>query len=199
MENCKGEELMKSHLYPVFAEKWLRPGGNIYFYSDPHFADEEMKYLRKNYIGDDEQIARIKKVVHKNDTLIILGDIGDPTPLKNIRCYKVLICGNHDRGVSFYQEYFHEVYAGPLFISDRILLSHEPINLPYVLNIHGHDHANWDVSPRGVNMCAEQIDYTPVAFGKIIKSGIMKDIPSIHRVTVDNAIIRKEQRENENN
>ena len=190
---------MKSHLYPVFAEKWLRPGGNIYFYSDPHFADEEMIYLRKNYIGDDEQIARIKKVVHKNDTLIILGDIGDPTPLKNIRCYKVLICGNHDRGVSFYQEYFHEIYAGPLFISDRILLSHEPINLPYVLNIHGHDHANWDVSPRGVNMCAEQIDYTPVAFGKVIKSGIMKDIPSIHRVTVDNAIIRKELKENENN
>ena len=191
---------MKSHLYPVFAEKWLRPGGNIYFYSDPHFADEEMIYLRKNYIGDDEQIARIKKVVHKNDTLIILGDIGDPTPLKNIRCYKVLICGNHDKGVSFYQEYFNEVYAGPLFISDRILLSHEPINLPYVLNIHGHDHSNSEqVAPRHLNLCAEHIDYVPVPFKKIINFGLLKGIPSIHRVTIDNAIIRKENRNNENN
>ena len=53
---------MKKHLYPIFAEKWLR-GGNLYFYSDPHFADEEMKYLRKDYIGDDEQIRRIKSVM----------------------------------------------------------------------------------------------------------------------------------------
>ena len=199
MENCKGGELMKSHLYPIFAERWLRPGGNIYFYSDPHFADEEMKYLRKNYIGDDEQIRRIKSVVHKNDTLIILGDIGDPIPLKQIKGYKVLICGNHDKGITFYQEYFDEVYAGPLFISDRILLSHEPINLTYVLNIHGHNHANWDVFSNGVNMCAEHIDYTPVAFGKIVKSGIMKNIPTIHRVIIDNAIIRKELKENDNN
>ena len=190
---------MKSHLYPVFAERWLRPGGNIYFYSDPHFADEEMKYLRKNYIGDDEQIRRIKSVVHKNDTLIILGDIGDPTPLKQIKGYKVLICGNHDKGVTFYQEYFDEVYTGPLFISDRILLSHEPINLTYVLNIHGHDHANWDVFSNGVNMCAEHVDYTAVAFGKIVKSGIMKNIPTIHRVIIDNAIIRKGLKKNENN
>jgi calcineurin-like phosphoesterase family protein len=189
---------MKQHLYTIFAEKWLR-GGAIYFYSDPHFADEEMKYLRKNYIGDDEQIRRIKSKIGKCDTLIILGDIGDPTPLKQIKGYKVLICGNHDRGASYYEEYFNEVYTGPLFISDRILLSHEPVNLPFVLNIHGHDHANWEVRSNAFNMCAEQICYTPVSFKDIIKAGLLKDIPSIHRITVDNAIIRKEKRENEKN
>ena len=191
---------MKQHLYPIFAEKWLRPGGTIYFYSDPHFADEEMKYLRKNYIGDDEQIRRIKSRIGKCDTLIILGDIGDPTPLKQIRCYKVLICGNHDRGATYYAEYFNEVYTGPLFISDRILLSHEPINLPYALNIHGHDHSNSEqVAPHHLNLCAEHIDYTPVSFKSIIKFGFLKDTPSIHRITVDNAIVRKEKRKNENN
>jgi calcineurin-like phosphoesterase family protein len=190
---------MKQHLYPIFAEKWLR-GGAIYFYSDPHFADEEMKYLRKNYIGDDEQIRRIKSKIGKCDTLIILGDIGDPTPLKQIKGYKVLICGNHDRGASYYEEYFNEVYIGPLFISDRIILSHEPINLPFALNIHGHDHSNSEqVAPHHLNLCAEHIDYEPVAFKKIIQYGLLKDIPSIHRITVDNAIIRKEKRENENN
>ena len=184
---------MRQHLYPIFAEKWIR-GGNIYFYSDPHFADEEMQYLRKNYIGDDEQIRRIKSVMGKCDTLIVLGDIGDPTPFKQIKGYKVLICGNHDRGASYYEEYFNEIYTGPLFISDRILLSHEPVNLPFVVNIHGHDHANWAARPNALNMCAEHIDYTPVAFSKIIKSGILKDIPSIHRVTIDGAIERKENR-----
>ena len=191
---------MKQHLYPIFAEKWLRPGGTVYFYSDPHFADPEMIYLRKNYIGDDEQISRIKKIVHKCDTLIILGDIGDPTPLKQIRCYKVLICGNHDKGVTYYEDYFNEIYNGPLFISDRILLSHEPINLPFTLNIHGHDHSNSEqVAPHHLNLCAEHIDYEPVAFKKIIKYGLLKNVPSIHRITIDNAIIRKEWLNNENN
>lgn len=190
---------MKQHLYPIFAEKWLRPGGAIYFYSDPHFADPEMVYIRKDYIGDDEQISRLKRVVHKCDTLIILGDIGDPTPLKQIRCYKVLICGNHDRGVTYYEDYFNEIYNGPLFISDRILLSHEPINLPFALNIHGHDHANWYTGHHTLNVCAEHTDYCPVAFKQIIKSGILKDIPSIHRITIDNAIVRKEWLNNENN
>ena len=141
---------MRQHLYPIFAEKWLR-GGNIYFYSDPHFADEEMQYLRKDYIGDDEQIRRIKSVMGKCDTLIILGDIGDPTPFKQIKGYKVLICGNHDRGASYYEEYFNEIYTGLLFIPDRILLSHEPIDLPFFVNIHGHDHAHWAA------ICAQNI------------------------------------------
>lgn len=179
---------MKKNLYPVFAEKWLR-GGNLYFYSDPHFADEEMKYLRKDYIGDDEQIRRIKSVMGKCDTLVILGDIGDPTPLKQIKGYKVLICGNHDRGASYYEEYFNEIYTGPLFISDRILLSHEPIDLPFALNIHGHTHGKWDP----FNMCAEFINYTPVPFKYFIKWGF-KDIPSIHRVAINNAIEQKEKR-----
>lgn len=181
---------MKQHLYQVFAEKWLRPGGAVYFYSDPHFSDEEMKYLRKDYVGDEEQIRRIKSKVHKCDTLIILGDIGDPTPLKQIRCYKVLICGNHDKGASFYKDYFHEVYTGPLFISERILLSHEPIHLPFVLNIHGHDHSNWEVKPNAFNMCAEKIDYTPISFKEVIQTGLLKNIPSIHRVTIDRAIAK---------
>lgn len=40
-------------------------GGTIWFYSDPHFADEEMQYIRKNYIGDDEQVKSINKCIGK--------------------------------------------------------------------------------------------------------------------------------------
>jgi calcineurin-like phosphoesterase family protein len=62
----------------------------IYFYSDPHFNDANVKAMRKNYIGDEEQVRRIRSKVGKNDTLIILGDVGDKEFLKKIRGYKAL-------------------------------------------------------------------------------------------------------------
>ena len=178
---------MRKHLYPIFAEKWYK-GGALYFYSDPHFGDPEMPLIRRNYISDEEQIARIKSVVHKNDTLVVLGDVGDPTLFKGVKGYKILICGNHDRGASYYADYFDEVYTGPLMISDRILLSHEPIKLPFVFNIHGHDHSGHeDHAAHHLNVCAEHIFYTPVSFKSIIESGMLKDVPDIHRITIDAA------------
>ena len=93
---------------------------------------------------------------------------------------------------AFDNHLFDEVYEGPLFISDRILLSHEPINFPYALNIHGHDHSTWQQKDRmHCNVCAECIGYTPINLKWIIESGIMKDIPSLHRATIDAAIARK--------
>lgn len=96
------------YLYP-YCDKWFR-GGNIWLYSDPHFGDEEMKYIRKNYIGDEEQIKRINSKVGKNDTIIFLGDIGDVECIKKIRGYKILVKGNHDdKGDSYYQRVRNEV------------------------------------------------------------------------------------------
>jgi len=240
---------MKKHLYEIFADKWYR-GGSIWIYSDPHFGDDEMKHLRKDYIGDDEQVRRINKKVGKNDTIIFLGDIGDVNYIRKIKGYKVLIMGNHDKGVTNYRrevntvekfsnenmtaedatllnmytmaaingdkqafrkantyvlskyttvetvdnKLFDEVYEGPLMINDKIILSHEPIeNLPpYMFNIHGHDHSNWEGgNPNRMNMCAEFIDYTPVNLKSIIEGGKLKDVPSIHRVAIDRAIKRK--------
>ena len=91
----------KISLYPCFAHWTI--GGTIWLYSDPHFSDDEMKYLRKNYIGDDEQIKRINSKVGKNDTIIFLGDIGNTDLVKRIRGYKVLVKGNHDTGSANYQ------------------------------------------------------------------------------------------------
>lgn len=103
---------MYKHLYDVFKKWHCTDGKNhnaIYIYSDTHFADEEMKHLRKDYIGDEEQIKRINSKVGKNDTLIILGDIGDTSFVKKLRGYKVLIMGNHDKGATNYQRKIEEV------------------------------------------------------------------------------------------
>lgn len=207
---------MKVKLYNTF-NHWYH-GGRIFVYSDPHFADDEMQYIRKNYIGDQEQIDRINKLVHKNDTIIFLGDIGDVSWVTKLKAgYKVLIVGNHDAGRTNYERkvmlqsvfdingnqivnerndnhLFDEIYEGPLFISEKILLSHEPIDLPFVLNIHGHDHSNWFTTKnKHFNACAEWIDYTPVALDDIVKEMPLNGIDSIHRMTIDGAIRRKEK------
>lgn len=178
---------MYRHIYDQF-KHWYR-GGTIWFYSDPHFSDEEMKYLRKNYIGDEEQVCAINKKIGKKDTIVFLGDIGNTEYIKKIRGYKVLIMGNHDVGASKYQKsedgLFDEVYEGPVFLSKKILLSHEPINYPYALNIHGHDHSGWCRLRLGFNVCAEHINYTPVSINQIINSGLLNEIDDIHRATIE--------------
>lgn len=88
--------------------------------------------------------------------------------------------------------FFDEIYAGPLFIAEKILLSHEPIyGLPWCLNIHGHDHrtvADCREDSTHLNVAANVCGYRPIHLGKIIKNGILSDIPSIHCVTIDRAV-----------
>ena len=106
--------------------------------------------------------------------------------------------GNHDRKKD-YKDIFDEIYDGPLFIAEKILLSHEPVSgLPWCLNIHGHDHSGIEDYAEGcehLNLAANVCGYTPVSLGKLIKDGILADIDSIHRITIDRAVERKQQKE----
>lgn len=209
---------MIDSLYAPF-KKWSQ-NASVWLYSDTHFGDFESYTFRgldtnksKEEL-DKFQVDRINKVVGKNDTIIFLGDVGDPAPMKKIRGHKILITGNHDRGAAFYKDYFEEVYTGCLTISDRIILSHEPIEgcPPFLFNIHGHDHNGTDfkeyvfrnceaVSANELalnalaaakqyklnrfNVCAEWINYTPVSLKSIINSGVLTNIPTIHRDYLD--------------
>ena len=229
---------MYKNLYNNFAHWFHDSRGTVYFYSDPHFNDPEMVHLRKNYIGDEEQIKRINSKIGRYDTLVVLGDVGDIEWVRKIRGYKVLVMGNHDAGATNYKrkthteyydarkfgketafadaktkyknwniqmEYdpgllypmwmahcdnglFDEVYEGALMIAPNIILSHEPVNFPFAVNIHGHNHSN-DGSG-GINVCAEHIDYTPVPLKYLVEKGMLK-APNIHREAIDKAVDRK--------
>lgn len=193
---------MTNHLYDIFS-KWSCTDGehrnSIWIYGDPHFDDEESKSFRGNeYPGDEEQVRRINSKVGRKDTIIFLGDIGDVEFIKKIRGYKILLLGNHDKGASNYkrtkdENLFDEVYEGPLTINDRLILSHEPIqSLPdYLFNIHGHAHDKKDCGERHLNVCAEHIDYTPICLSSLLQEGLLKEVHSIHRTTIDSAIVRK--------
>ena len=245
---------MLPQLYKCF-QHWSADG-SVYIYSDPHFEDSDCKTMDATWPAPAEQIAKINAKVHKGDTLIILGDIGNSEWIKQIKAgYKVLIAGNHDVGLTnykktitheikeifteyvddeekyeidvaierksfhkyLYEKYpyakiniqeryefhspfhffdatiddnlFDEVYGGPLFIGEKILLSHEPIDIPFGLCIHGHCHSAKGLYDGGnkFNVCSNTIGFEPINLGKIIEYGYLKRVNDIHRITIDKA------------
>jgi len=225
---------MKLKLYKPF-EKWYH-GGTIWIYSDPHFEDPDCLKMNEHWPTPEEQVNIINKFVGKNDTFICLGDIGNEEWVKKIKGYKVLLLGNHDKGVSNYLKkwylgvshkdkfdkpfdtyqdafdyryemigdgitdaydlmilnngMFDEVYEGPLFINEKICLSHEPINLGFGINIHGHDHNPHNLINKHndnyirINVCSNVREFKPKRIDDLISG--FKTI-DLHRMTINEA------------
>lgn len=179
-------------VYDIFNERWCKQ--TVWLYSDPHFGDEDLRAGMPNRPTDEELVKMINAKVGRKDTIIFLGDIGDIEYAKQIRGYKVLICGNHDLGATNYEGVFDEVYTGPLMIGEKLLLSHEPVDVPWAFNIHGHDHKGTERAGH-LNVCADVIGYTPINMNQLMaKSGILSKTESIHRQTIDKATKRKQKR-----
>lgn len=95
---------------------------------------------------------------------------------------------------------FDEVYEGPLMIGEKLILSHEPVNIPWAFNIHGHVHdVRHKNDKRHFNVCANSINYTPINFNQWMKQGHLSHIETIHRTTIDTATERKTKRERKSN
>ena len=88
---------------------------------------------------------------------------------------------------------FDEVYEGGLIIGEKLILTHEPVEIPWLFNIHGHDHAG-AVRQSHLNVCSDVIGYKPVNLNQFLKNGPTAKIQSIHRVTIDKATERKKKR-----
>lgn len=170
-----------------FATQWSSKG-SVWIISDTHFNDSDCHLMDPAWISPEKQLMILKRYIHKNDTLIHLGDVGDPEFIGRIPGHKVLILGNHDFTVSKFRPYFDEIYEGPLVISKKIILSHEPVDVPWAFNIHGHDH---NAANRGddfhLNLAANVCGYTPISLGLLINSGKIAGIRNIHRMTIDKA------------
>lgn len=187
-------------LYPQF-QRWSATG-SIYIVSDTHFEDFDCKLMNPNWVTPQEHMSNLKATIHKNDTLIHLGDVGNADYIDELKCYKVLITGNHDV-LSKVADHFDEVYTGPLFIADRILLSHEPIFglEKFTLNIHGHEHngatvryytVDGEMRISHLNLAADVAQWQPCNLKKIIDMGYLAGIPNYHRITIDKATYMKE-------
>ena len=184
-------------LYDIFNEKW-KDFQTCWIIADTHFGDKDMQ-LYWNYPEPEEIIKNINSCVGKKDILIILGDVGDTRYVSDLKGYKVLIMGNHDKGKSnYYRKYqttvthkydtqhkpydywkvdydnqlFDEVYSGPLMIGQKLLLSHEPITyIPGVFNLHGHCHSGTlsENDDKSLNLCADKLDFKPLNFNQWLK------------------------------
>lgn len=165
----------------------------VWVISDTHFGDKDIQKAFPNRPSDEELIKNINQKVGKTGTLLLLGDVGDIECAKQLKGYKVLICGNHDSGATNYKEIFDEIYTGALIIGEKLILSHEPVDIPWAFDIHGHDHAG-TIRKGHLNVCADVIDYTPINFNQFLKSGASSKIQTIHRETIDKATERKKKR-----
>lgn len=226
-------------LYKIF-DHWHKQGA-VHMISDLHFNDEELRAGFPDRPTDEDIVKSINAKVGRKDTLICLGDVGDIKCVKKLRGYKVLICGNHDKGVSNYQRQiitqqffksqytkqqvldltktlfpnckysidesdeivweitadnmlFDEVYEGPLMISEKLILSHEPIDVPWAFNLHGHDHTGRKSDERHFNVCADVIGYTPLNFNQFMKNGFLSKVETIHRSTINTATAKSKKR-----
>ena len=85
------------------------------------------------------------------------------------------------------------MYEGVLAIGEKLILSHEPVETPWALNIHGHDHTG--AKRKGhINVCLDANNYESINMNQLLKSGIFKDVESIHRTTIDKATVRAKKR-----
>lgn len=90
---------------------------------------------------------------------------------------------------------FDEVYEGPLMIAEKLILSHEPVDVPWAFNIHGHIHdSKHKNDKRHFNVCSDAIGYMPINMNQWMKQGYLSHVESIHRTTIDSATIRKAKR-----
>ena len=181
-------------LYEPFKTE-LSSQGTVWLYSDPHFdSDEDLRLGFPNRPSAEEQVKMINSKVGKCDHLILLGDVGNIEWAKKLRGHKWLICGNHDIGYTQYQDVFERVFSGPLMIGEKIILSHEPLDIDWAFNIHGHTHNIKKQQKGHLCVCSDVIGYVPVNFNQFVKSGRLREVESIHRTTIDMATARAKKR-----
>ena len=157
-----------------------------YFISDTHFGHKRiLEFERGNKFKTIEEhdnfiMSVIKERVKKDDILYHLGDFGFGikyhcdndeyfkkiiNEYKNLPCRKIIVIGNHDKANEIESlGIFDEIHRVPIFITNRILLSHEPEMVsPYVLNIHGHLHNSHLDSENHLNVNIYETKYSLVS------------------------------------
>lgn len=181
---------MIAGLYDIF--KHWHTTGTVWLISDTHFDDEELAAGVSNRPSTEEYIKLINSKVGKRDTVIHLGDVGNLEVMKKIKGYKILIMGNHDSGKSNYLEVFDEVYQGPLIIGEKLILSHEPVDITGMFNLHGHTHAaTYKNDNTHFNCCSDYVGYTPINFNQWMKQGYLSKLQTLHRSVIDKATLNK--------
>lgn len=179
-------------LYKCF-EHWGQRGG-VWVISDTHFGEDDLKAAFSMRPDDETLLKNINSKVGKAGVLIHLGDVGDLDYARRLKGYKILIMGNHDQSATKFEGIFDEIYQGPVMVGERLLLSHEPVDIDWAFCLHGHTHNLCTRRPNHLCVCVDVTGYAPINFNEFMKSGLLKEATPLHRSTIDKATIRKKER-----
>ena len=150
---------------------------DIWVTSDTHFGHSNIiKYCNRPFSSveemDEALIQNWNSVVNKNDTVFVLGDMFFKINkelivqiMNSLKGKKVLIIGNHDNhSPSFYMEVgFSNAYYYPILYKEKYIFSHYPLeNTHGLINMHGHIHEKIIDDRFHINVCVEQLNYTPI-------------------------------------
>lgn len=160
------------HLNHMYINQAGEPRGVIIFERTQFKTIQE----HDNYIHD-ALISWAQK--HSGCGLWILGDFGDTSYLywidemRAYGCEVYFLFGNHDSSSDMkkFKTHFDEVYRYPTYISNRVLLSHEPqYPTPQgIVNIEGHLHSAILDSEQHICVSANTINYQPVSYKAVAK------------------------------
>lgn len=140
------------------------------FTSDPHLSHKNIiSFERKQFKTIDEHDTFIKYIIQSNvkpnDTLYLLGDVGEMSDKniefwKSLPCKTILIRGNHDTQKGKLLKAFDVVSDVPIFYKKRILLSHEPLPVTNeTINVHGHLHGSHLNTNNYINLSIHVANY----------------------------------------
>lgn len=104
-----------------------------------------------------------------------------------------------DTGSSWYCVYdnnlFDFVFQGPLMIAEKLILSHEPVDVPWAFNIHGHVHDPRHKNDKlHFNACLDATGYEVINFNQWMKQGHLAHVETLHRDTINTATKRARKR-----
>lgn len=140
---------------------------------------------------DDYLINMINDWANKwaeGSTFWFLGDWGSLDYLDVINTLQSngitcnFIRGNHDKDedMSTFAEYFDTVYPFPVFISQKIVLSHFPVAVYQdMINVHGHTHGSKLVDPNHICASIHVAGYQPITDKQI--AATFSKIPKFNR------------------
>ena len=149
--------------------------GHENIYKVPFMTPEgkRMREFSSSLEADDFMVEQWNSVVGKRDTVYVLGDVAFGSKglqrMGEMLGRKVLISGNHDGlETKEYLKYFVKVQGIRYMKKQGFILSHIPVHPSqleegrFTHNIHGHLHTFKLDDPHYVNVCVEQLNYTPI-------------------------------------
>lgn len=164
-----------------------------YFTSDWHLGHESIinwERTQFNSIQEHDEaildfVRKLAKKIKPGDNVYMLGDYGDTDKLwyidelTHVGAHTIFIAGNHDKlaDKEKFEAYFDEVYWHPIYLSERIVVSHFPQAIwEGQVSVHGHNHGSIIDAPGYITCSINDTDFTPItdkhinsAFGKVGK------------------------------